>query len=188
MRAHLIVMASPFFDQYLRFGARTKPFEAKTLGPHLVRSARRLRAWPRGSGRFLGRLRGNCSRAVRHSRCTRPGLMASPSRSRKIRMRRYPERGYCADSSVIRSTTGASFVALRLRYFNADRATENSVSIGFQICAPIGVHPLGWTPDRHPILTLLGGEFGWVSRSSGAVVILAIAEHARPFAEGQGWW
>ena len=54
MRAHL-VMASPFFDQYLRFGARTKPFEAQTLVAELaVKALRdailpRLRAPPRAS-------------------------------------------------------------------------------------------------------------------------------------------
>jgi len=29
-------MTSPFFDQYLRFGARTKPFEAQTLVAELA--------------------------------------------------------------------------------------------------------------------------------------------------------
>ena len=41
MRAHLVVMASPFFDQYLRFGARTKPFEAQTLVAELAVEALR---------------------------------------------------------------------------------------------------------------------------------------------------
>jgi hypothetical protein len=36
MWAHLVVMTSPFFDQYLRFGARTKPFEAQTLVAELA--------------------------------------------------------------------------------------------------------------------------------------------------------
>ena len=42
MRAHLVVMASPFFDQYLRFGARTKPFEAQTLVAELAVEASKI--------------------------------------------------------------------------------------------------------------------------------------------------
>jgi hypothetical protein len=43
-------MASPFFDQYLRFGARTKPFEAQTLVAELAVEALRDAILPRLAG------------------------------------------------------------------------------------------------------------------------------------------
>ena len=61
--------------------------------------------------RLRGRRRATWRRARRQSRQARPQLMPWPSRSRKMRIRRYPKRGYCAPRAAIRASTGASFSA-----------------------------------------------------------------------------
>ena len=64
------------------------PVEHEIVAPDLVRPRRRIRSRAAGGNPLLGRLRGTCSFACRHSRCARPKLIWWPSRPRKMRMRR----------------------------------------------------------------------------------------------------
>ena len=43
MRTYLVEVSPPFFDQNLRLGARTKPFEAQTLVAELAVAPQPLR-------------------------------------------------------------------------------------------------------------------------------------------------
>jgi len=50
MRTYLVEVSPPFFDQNLRLGARTKPFEAQTLVAELAIEALRDAILPRLAG------------------------------------------------------------------------------------------------------------------------------------------
>ena len=50
MRTYLVEVSPPFFDQNLRLGARTKPFEAQTLVAELAVEALRDAILPRLAG------------------------------------------------------------------------------------------------------------------------------------------
>ena len=91
MWAHLVVMASPFLDQYLRFGARTKPLDCMCRA-----TCFRDELWP-----------------VITAQDSRGAAIAHEARQHFDHRSERPR--------------APSFVALRLRYFNVDRATENSV-------------------------------------------------------------
>jgi hypothetical protein len=69
-----------------------------------IRSDARVEWRLRCSG---SRALGTCKAAWRQSRYVRAGLKACPCRSRKIRIFRYPYRGYCAAKMRIAATTGA---------------------------------------------------------------------------------
>ena len=61
--------------------------EQEVVGSHVIRRGGRQRPM---ATRRRGRRRGTCSPAWRQSRCVRSGLIAWPSRFKKIRIRRYP--------------------------------------------------------------------------------------------------
>jgi len=75
--------------------------------------------------RLRGRRRGTCRRAWRQRRCVRSTLITCPRRARKMRIRRYPNRGYCAASSRTTASDAASRATKRDVYCNVERATES---------------------------------------------------------------
>ena len=88
--------------------SNTKSY-AQTWPTPVAGNGRGRLAATRRRGLFLG----TCSPCSRQRRCVRSGLMTCPRRARKTWMRRYPYRGYCAASSCITATAGASRCASR---------------------------------------------------------------------------
>src|SRR6202040_3432718 len=72
MRTHLVVVPPPSFDDHLRLGTRTKPFEAQTLVAELAVEALRDAILPRLAG--LDKCRADALRDDPRQQCLRHEL------------------------------------------------------------------------------------------------------------------